>query len=202
MVTAVGITAALAAAGLHLYLRMDDLQTRLSKLEAESRVLSPLITMMGASRPGPSVPHPYAAIQATGPANVAAPGADSPLAWCPASENDGIEWLELVYAEPVTASGLQIHATFNPGAIVRVLIGGSSGPLQELPLPPGPVPTVQTLPISPPMEISRVILELDTATVAGWNEIDAVALLDANGVPTWAASASASSHWTRPQVEE
>jgi hypothetical protein len=98
---------------------------------------------------------------------VPSPGSDSALAWCPASDNSGSEWLELSYEKPVSAAELQIHASFNPGAIARVLIGGSTGPPQELPIVPGPPLAMQALPVSPPLEVSRVNLELDTAAVPG-----------------------------------
>jgi hypothetical protein len=197
VVMVVGLAGVLASAGLHLHGRIDDLQARLEKLESESRVLSPLVSVMSAHRPGAAIPAPYQAVQATGPPNVPSPGSDSALAWCPASENNGIEWLELSYEKSVSAAELRIHASFNPGAIARILIGGSSGALQELPIPPGPPLAVQTLPISPPLEISRIKLELDTAAVPGWNQIDAVALVDASGTRHWATSASASSYWNQ-----
>lgn len=193
----VGLVGVLVTAGLHLLGRIDGLQVRLEKLESESRVLGPLVSVMSAHRPGAAISAPYQAVQATGPPNVASPGSDSALAWCPAAENNGIEWLELSYEKPVSAAELQIHASFNPGAITRILIGGNSGPLQELPMAPGPPLAVQTLAISPPLEISRVKLELDTASVPGWNQIDAVALIDAAGTRHWATSASASSFWNQ-----
>lgn len=58
--------------------------------------------------------------------------------------------------------------------------------------------TVQTLAISPPAEITRVKLEIDTAKVPGWNEIDAVALVDGAGVVSWATTATSSSVWSKP----
>lgn len=57
--------------------------------------------------------------------------------------------------------------------------------------------TVQTLAISPPAEITRVKLEIDTAKVPGWNEFDAVALVDGAGVVSWAATATSSSVWSK-----
>lgn len=57
---------------------------------------------------------------------------------------------------------------------------------------------MQTIAISPPAEITRVKLELDTAKVPGWNEIDAVALVDGAGVVSWAATATTSSVWSKP----
>lgn len=193
----VGLFGVLGTAGLHLLGRINDLQARLEKLESESRVLSPLVSVMSAHRPGTVISNPYQATQATGPPNVTPAGSDSALAWCPASENKGIEWLELRYEKPVSAAELQIHNSLNPGAIIRVQVGGSTGPLQELPTVPGPPIAVQILPILSQMEISCVKLELDTAVVPGWNQVDAVALVDAAGTRHWATSASASSFWSQ-----
>ncbi len=200
IIIAVGMVGLLATIGLNLHGRLNNLQARLEKLESESRVLSPLVNVMSAHRPGVAIANPYQPVQAAGPPNVASPGSDSALAWCPALENSGNEWLELSYGKPVSAAELQIHASFNPGAVTRVLIGGSTGPLQELPVVPGPPLEVQSLPISPPLEISRVKLELDTSLVAGWNQIDAVALVDTAGTRHWAVSATASSFWNQTQA--
>ena len=192
------LAAGLGVGWFHFNERIEVLESRVNKLEAESRVLAPLLQVMGAVRPNQPVAHPYAAIQATGPANVPKPGADNPLAWCPAAEDGGAEWLELRYDKPVLAAELRIHASFNPGAVVRVLGGTGDGDLRELWTGVSPAETVQTIPISPPAEITRIKLELDTAKVPGWDEIDAVALIDAAGAPTWAATATSSSVWSKP----
>lgn len=192
------LAAVLGVGWFHFNERIEVLDSRVNKLEAESRVLAPLLQVMGAVRPNQAVPHAYAAIQATGPANVPNPGADSPLAWCSAAEDGGPEWLELRYEKPVMAAELRIQASFNPGAVVRVLVGTDDGDMRELWAGVSPAETVQTLAISPPAEITRVKLELDTAKVPGWNEIDAVALVGGAGVLTWANEATGSSVWTKP----
>lgn len=194
-VAIISLAAAVFVVGWLVKDRIDLLEARVAKLEDESRVLSPLVTVMAASRPGPGIPSPYEPVQATGPADVPAPGDTDSRAWCPAVENAGIEWLELEYAQPVTAAVVRIHATNNPGAVVRVQIGDGSGAMRELPVEPDASTHIQTIPVSPPMEISRVKLELDTSIAPGWNEIDAVALIDETGEPHWAVSATASSHW-------
>jgi hypothetical protein len=52
-------------------------------------------------------------------------------------------------------------------------------------------------PADPPLT-NRVKLYLDTAAVPGWNEIDAVELVDAEGNAQWASGSTASSAWNRP----
>jgi hypothetical protein len=119
------------------------------------------------------------------------------LAWCPATENSGAEWLELRYAAPVSTEEIGIHATFNPGAVNRVFGGAADGNLREIWAGDGVPQTLQKIPVSPPAEISVVKLELDTSKVPGWNEIDAVALVDGAGTAHYEDSATASSEWRR-----
>ena len=111
-----------------------------------------------------------------------------------------MEWIELRYPEPVLATELRIHASFNPGAVVRVLGGAAEGELREIWSGTGPTTPLQTIPLSPPAEITRIKLELDTSKIPGWNQIDAVALVDGAGKFTWAATATGSSYWGEPKA--
>ncbi len=183
---------------LHFSGRISKLENRLLKLEEDSKTLAPISDIMRGYQPDRERPDAYAAIQASGPANVPAPGVDSALAWCPAAEDKGMEWIELHYESPVLAKEIRIHTTFNPGAVVRVLGGPNGGDLQELWAGTGPQEPIHVIPISPPTEMTRLKLELDTAKIPGWNEIDAVALVDAAGKTIWAHSAICSSVWSKP----
>lgn len=185
---------------LHFTSRIGILEERIVRLESDSEVLSPLSKLMRGHQPGRATPHSYEAVQATGATNVPESGVDSALAWCPDQENKGMEWLELHYAKPVSATEIRIHASFNPGAIVRVLGGTAEGDLREIWSGTSPAEPVQTIPLSTPAEISRIKLELDTSKVPGWNQIDAVAIVDGAGNPTWADTASSSSYWGQPQI--
>ncbi len=93
---------------------------------------------------------------------------------------------------------VRIHASFIPDAVVRVLGGTDEGNLRELWTGTGPAEPIHSTDISPPAEISRIKLELDTAKVPGWNGIDAVALIDQGGTPAWAHAATSSSVWSKP----
>lgn len=183
---------------LHFGGRIGKLEKRIELLEADSKALAPLSQVMRGFQPNRATPNAYDAVQATGPANVPGPGVDSALAWCPANEDGGMAWIELRYEKPVLAGEVRIHASFNPGAVVRVLGGMDDGNLRELWAGNSPAEPIQSIPISPPAEITRIKLELDTAKVPGWNEIDAVALIDAAGAPAWAHSATSSSVWSKP----
>lgn len=192
------ITAVLVIAWLNFDERFSKLEERLSQLEADAKTLAPISNIMRGYQPGRAGPDAYAAVQATGPENVAQPGMDSSLAWCPANENSGAEWLELRYATPVIAAEIRIHATFNPGAVVRILGGPANGPLREIWAGDSGTHTIQKIPVSPPAELAVVKLELNTSKVPGWNEIDAVALVDGAGAVHYATEATASSEWHRP----
>lgn len=196
----IALAALLAIGWMNFEARFRTLEKRVGQLEAESRTLAPLSQVMRGYQPGRATPRGYEAVQATGPANVAKPGMDSALAWCPATEDRGAEWIELRYAQPVSTAEVRIFASFNPGAVVRVLGGTDAGNLRELWAGSGSLEAIQKLAIAPVAEISVVKLELDTAKVPGWNQIDAVALVDAAGVTHYANDATSSSHWgeTKP----
>ncbi|MGL5018663.1 MAG: hypothetical protein ACRDBP_11035 [Luteolibacter sp.] len=202
MIQFLAIAALLVVGWLNVEERFSKLESRLLKLEADSKTLAPISNLMRGYQPNRAEPDAYAAKQATGPANVPAPGADSALAWCPAAEDEGMEWLELHYEHPVLVQEIRIHTTFNPGAVIRVLGGSKEGDLQEMWAGTGPREPIQVIPISPPVEMNRIKLEIDTAKVPGWNEIDAVALVDDAGRSTWAHTAVSSSVWSKPPLPQ
>jgi hypothetical protein len=200
------IAALLVTGWLNFDHRFGEMENRLLQLEAETKALAPISNIMRGYKPDRTMPDAYAAVQATGPENVPQPGMDNSLAWCPANENSGEEWLELRYAAPVSATEIRIHASFNPGAVVRVLAGTTDGDLREIWAGDGVVQPIQKVTVSPPAEIAVVKLVLDTSKVPGWNEIDAVALVDGSGEMHYAATATASSEWqgsaATPAAEE
>ena len=133
--------------------------------------------------------------QAVGPPNTK-PMGDLVTAWATANQSAGKEWLELDYVPPFIAHQVRIHETFNPGAVVELVLKGEDGrEIVRIPV----VATARTAPewlevsfdaTTVPVQSVRVIL--DTSKVTGWNEIDAVELVG----PTrraWAEAARASS---------
>ena len=191
------ITALLITGWLNFDERFNKLENRLQQLEADSKTLAPISNIMRGYQPDRARSDAYAAVQATGPENVVQSGMDNILAWCPANEDSGEEWLELRYAAPVSTREIRIHASFNPGAVVRVLGGNADGQFREIWAGDGVPQNVQKIPVSPAAEIAVVKLLLDTSKVPGWNEIDAVALVDGTGKVHYAATATASSEWRR-----
>lgn len=149
----------------------------------------------------------YSAAAATGPRDVAALG-DSPKAWATSEADAGPEWLRLRYAEPLPVREIRIWQNDAPGAIAWVTaeVDGREvevwrGTDALSPSPTTPVEKVVTL--QKPLTTATVTLYLDTRRVAGWNEIDAVEVVAADGRRAWAVDAEASSHYgeSKPKTD-
>ncbi|MCC6796239.1 MAG: M48 family metalloprotease [Candidatus Hydrogenedentes bacterium] len=137
--------------------------------------------------------------QATGEPDTPLAG-DQPTAWAPLTQDDQAEWLELEYAEPVEAATVKVYETYNPGALVRLVLinaDGAESDVWKRSISPESKPdtplNVTEVPLPVGTKTQRIKLYLDSPAVKGWNEIDAVALVDAQGTPHWATNAKASS---------
>ncbi len=106
--------------------------------------------------------------------------ADDPRAWTSARGN-GVEWLELAYAEPVYAIEVSIHQSYGPGAISRVTLIDAEG--EGLVVWEGtdntePCPAVLTVRVPTlPGPVATVRIDLDESRTGTWDEIDAVELV-------------------------
>jgi len=106
------------------------------------------------------------------------------FSWRAGQPDDGEEWIELRYSLPVWASAIEVYESFNPGAITALSVLDEHG--QWLNVWKGEDENracPSTLRIEfPRLEFStrQVRLELDTAKIPGWNQIDAVKLV---GIP-------------------
>ncbi len=137
---------------------------------------------------------------------------DSGYAWAPAYRDDGLQWVELGFAEAVYVERVEIYETFNPGAIVTIGLvdttgrshviwegtGGFAGTTAR-------VFSVKNGIVTVPCKGVRITL--DTDSVSGWNEIDAVSITGSHNSPwpqaqgasdmvvQWASGAKASSQY-------
>lgn len=137
---------------------------------------------------------------------------DDGSAWAPIGRNAGLQWVELGFEEAVYVERVDIYETFNPGAAIKVELedttgrwyliwegkGGSAGTSSR-------VFSVKNGIVTVPCQ--RVRITLDTDSVAGWNEIDAVSITGSrispwpqgpgpsNMVEQWASRAKASSQY-------
>lgn len=130
-----------------------------------------------------------------------APGSDVATAFA-TREQDAAEpeWLLLEFAAPVKATAVRVHETLNPGAVARITLFTESGDEVEAWLAssvaaPGTPARVLEAPLPLGFRVQRVRVWLDSAAVKGWNEIDAVGLVDDKGAVHWAAKAHASTTW-------
>jgi hypothetical protein len=139
--------------------------------------------------------------QATGPPDTPLVG-DHRTAWASQNPDDIDEWLELTYAAPLEPRGIHIYESFNPGALTKVTVFDELG--TEIVVWEGVDPTILAaggatpvfkLPLAQKVRTQRVKLYIASGRVPGWNEIDAVGLLDASGAMHWAKGARASSSY-------
>lgn len=131
----------------------------------------------------------YSASRATGAPDVPRHG-DDRRAWATRLADDGPEWLQVTFARPVRASGVRIRQTYNPGAVSRVEVidevGRSTTVFEGVDAPgnpPNQIAWFLTYFEPTPTPVVRVRISLDTARVRGWNEIDAVQLVEAPELP-------------------
>jgi hypothetical protein len=136
--------------------------------------------------------------QATGAPDTWPQSGDLVTAWASQTPDGQPEWLELTYDGPIRAVAVSIYETFNPGAVNRVTGFDANG--QEVqfwagsdPTPVGKDKGVSVIAVHPEFNLTRIGIYLDSPNVPGWNEIDAVGLLDDTGKIHWARSATASS---------
>jgi hypothetical protein len=145
----------------------------------------------------PSPKRAWGPEQVTGPPDTTAPG-DFGTAWASLTPDGQDEWLVVEYAEPVVPKLLRVHETWNPGAVEKVSAFRLDG--EEVEVWKGTDPTsadsdkgVSEIPLKADFKTSRLRLHLDSRRVRGWNEIDAVGLVDESGKTHWATAAEASS---------
>ncbi|HXX93634.1 MAG TPA: hypothetical protein VEN81_08365 [Planctomycetota bacterium] len=158
--------------------RIRNILGRLGRLEfgADGRLHQWALTARASSEYSPT---DWSAMQATGKPDTHAAG-DARTAWASMEADGGLEWLELGYENAVVPTSVRIHETFNPGAVVKIEgqdLGGDWRVLWE-----GKDPLHEAIgwlevavPAGTAIRSIRVIL--DTASVPGWNEIDAVELV-------------------------
>ncbi len=139
---------------------------------------------------------PYHADHAAGSPDTQGPG-DQPTAWASQTPDGQEEWLELEYSEPVVPKALKVYETCAQGAVTKVSLFRLDG--SEVVAWTGKDPTPSTRPMGVSVfalradsPIARVRIHLNSPAFPGWNEIDAVGLVDAGGKTQWAAAASAS----------
>src|ERR1043165_997248 len=141
---------------------------------------------------------PYGPEQVTGEPDASA--GDSTNAWCPAISDGQMEWLLLEYEAPGTIAAVKVYENYNRGALSAVSVVDAAGKETVAwkgadPMQPGA--TVVTLTGAPTG--NRIKIYLDSVKAPGWNEIDAVGIIEPSGKVHWAINAEASSTYGDPQ---
>jgi len=113
-------------------------------------------------------------------------------AWASASR-DTIDILTLGFAKPVIPTGVNIRETYNPGAIVKVVVSGPGGKsstvYQGQPKKDTTCPTFFVVKITGvDFPVNSVAVTLDQSQVQNWAEIDAVQLV--GNLPTGGSTSS------------
>jgi hypothetical protein len=139
--------------------------------------------------------------QAAGQPDTLVPG-DQVTAWASQSADGSPEWLILHFEKPVVPRELHVYESCAPGSLVRVTAFDEGGTESEAwagvdPSATGPgagstVP-VSKIPLALTVPTQRIKIYLASDKVAGWNEIDAVALVGNAGEKQWARRVEASS---------
>jgi len=140
----------------------------------------------------------WSAEQATGAPNVTAdvPAdecGDIGQAWASASR-DTVDTLTLGYTKSVIPTGINIRETYNPGAIVKVVVSDGSGQSSTVyegqPAKQTTCPTWLVIKVSGvDFAVKSVAVTLDQSQVQNWSEIDAVQLV--GNLPTGTTTSSA-----------
>lgn len=125
-------------------------------------------------------------------------GGDMVTAWAPRSIHMGEQWLQVGYEKPVEVGTINIHETYNPGAITKVAAIMADGKEQEIwsGTAPGGEPPVETsIPVPRGITSDKIKIYVDTDRVRSWPEIDAVEVVGTDGSKQWANSSIASSYY-------
>ncbi|HWB06303.1 MAG TPA: hypothetical protein VG796_24990 [Verrucomicrobiales bacterium] len=138
--------------------------------------------------------------QATGAPDTNEPG-DRPTAWAPRSPRSGEQWLKLGYDKAVEVKEINVHESYNSGAISKVtafLPNGSEKTLWTGNAAKGSANEIQetSIPVPAGITSNQIKIYVDTNRVESWPEIDAVQLVARNGSKQWATSSSASSSYS------
>ncbi len=139
----------------------------------------------------------WAAAQASGAPNTFVMG-DEHTAWASKTPDSQGEWLLLTYDAPVDINAVLVHETYNPGAIARVdAILPDNGVVVLWSGEPKAVasdsPRLFFCKPKTTVKAAKIRITIASDVVPGWNEIDAVGILDSEGKVHWASGATASS---------
>lgn len=126
---------------------------------------------------------PYGAQQVLGKPNKLPAHGESPCAWRTATANNNRgEWIKVTFNKLISAQTIVIAESWNPGAVAKIKLYDEAGKEYTVYHNPAPKPIPQkaqmlVLHIAPtPYKVAALRLELQTAAVPGFNQIDAIGI--------------------------
>lgn len=173
--------------------KISQLEARVRELEEELEAFKPRAKpTLGGPQDGR---RPWGPEQATGAPDTLQAG-DYRTAWASLEADSGPEWLVVDFPKEVEVAQVRVRETLGPGTIFMVsaiLADGSERILWHGTEPAAEAPVEMEFNPSSQVRSRRIRIQLDTTVVKGWNEIDAVELVGADGTRQWASGAWASS---------
>ena len=123
---------------------------------------------------------------------------DFQTAWASKTQDAGKERIILEYPRIQTVSAIWVYETYNPGALIQIDTVNANGGTKTVwhgrdPTGAGSAIGISKIKLDKPVTSRRIRIVLDTQNFPGWNEIDAVAILGADGKKQFATNAWASS---------
>jgi len=183
---------------------LDDERTTRTTRAITRRIDRELVDLFGQREAFPLKGRAWGPEQATGEPDTHTAG-DQQTAWASLTQDGQEEWLQLEYDQPYTITKVRVYETYNPGALTHITMLDDAGKESEIwrgkDLTPRDVPmgiTEVTLPL--PVSAKRIRIYLDSVNVPGWNEIDAVGVVDDKDAVHWAVKATASTSFADPQI--
>jgi hypothetical protein len=129
-------------------------------------------------------PTQWSAKRALGAPDVYPVGGDNGNAWASTDADAASEFLEVGFAQPTRANGVDIYETYNPGAVTIVDVITADGShhvvYQGVAAAMEQSSYRRQIQFEPIDDIVAVRVTLDSAAVPGWNEIDAIGLVPAS----------------------
>lgn len=125
----------------------------------------------------------WSAAQVLGPPQIFPASGDDARAWASKGADDRVEWIEVGLDAPRRLSAVQLFESYNPGAVTRIELVSTSGARHVAyagdPMRMGEVAGQRTFDFACTDEpIAAIRVTLDSPSVSGWNELDAI-----GGVP-------------------
>jgi outer membrane protein OmpA-like peptidoglycan-associated protein len=128
---------------------------------------------------------PYGAQQVLGKPNKLPAHGESPCAWRTATANNSRgEWIKVTFNRRISVQTIVVAESWNPGAVAKIKLYDEAGKEYTVYHNPTPKPIPQKAQmlvhhIAPtPYKVAALRLELQTAAVPGFNQIDAIGIAE------------------------